>query len=553
MYSRGRLRASVFVSTSVLLVCSAWSENTIGTEFDALAPDSSIEEPEPFDCGYRPTQLWLEDVQAAVSRWEIPNPAARVIPSVRQPQSLVGFPTLPCLSRPHIFSFEDTNQLLITDYSNGSLVALMADAANALIATHGDIYDFIGLWLNFAPHHVLGTAAYVALENDVTGIGTELFNQRAALGLNGENLEGMVITWNINFNSWQPGTGAEAQLTRIALSHELEHRFGVYLPDLVDGRQMQGYGGFGCYTLGHWNPAVDSQGSTMGVGEWTGTNPATLASFYPNFHLFNTDTGRMWSYTDLYLMGYVSPAEMDAGNSELRYMDNWNCMSTDYFSSISTFTSTDIIATAGPRVPDFMAEDKHYRMGWIMIHQPGDTPTQAELTKAVAIHAQQQIDWKLGTLGLGTLDASLFNDLNCNNLPDDIDIALGNSDDVNTDGIPDESQLPPGVVLPEITVELASPTELRIQWLGVECPGGFTDYAIYEGQIGSWYSHEMIDCSDDSANRNELVQFGPGDTYYLVVPHNIGGEGSYGTDSFDVERSPAPISCAGAVNLATCP
>ena len=34
----------------------------------------------------------------------------------------------------------------------------------------------------------------------------------------------------------------------------------------------------------------------------------------------NADTGGLFSYTDLYLMGYVSRMEMDDGNSELRYM-----------------------------------------------------------------------------------------------------------------------------------------------------------------------------------------------------------------------------------------
>jgi hypothetical protein len=144
----------------------------------------------------------------------------------------------------------------------------------------------------------------------------------------------------------------------------------------------------------------------------------------------------LFSYTDLYLMGYVSAAEMDAGNSELRYMDNSNCAS-DYFNSISTFSSADIIAAAGPRVPDSTAEDQHYRTGWIMIHLPGDLPSAAELAKAVAIHEQHQIDWKASTLGCGSMNNALFDDCNCNGVPDADDIAGGTSPDVNSNGIPD--------------------------------------------------------------------------------------------------------------------
>ena len=310
-----------------------------------------------FDCGHRSPPYWVEGVRAAVARGEIPDPATRVMPAIRSSQQTAGLRAASCLSPAHVFPFEDTNQILLTDFSSGELVDLMATAANGLLAVHGDIYDFVGFWLNFPPHHVYGTAAYIALENDATGIGvqsavgTELFNRRPDYGVGGQNIEGFLITWNINWSSWQPGTGPDASLTRIALGHELEHRFAMFLPDLLDGRRMQGYGGFGCYTAGHPNPAVDSQGSVLGIGEWVGSNPAVIQASYPGFHIFNTDTGGLYGYTDLYLMGFVSPAEMDAGNSELRYMENWDCVATEHYGPISPFTSADIIASAGPACP----------------------------------------------------------------------------------------------------------------------------------------------------------------------------------------------------------
>lgn len=226
-----------------------------------------------FECGYRPPQRWVEEVRAAVTRGEIPDPATRVIPPIRRGQPRTGSGIMPCLSPAHIFPYEDTNQILLTDYSTGQLIDLMVSAANDLMAAHGDIYDFVGFWLNFAPHHTIGTAAYIGLENDVTGIGvqsavgTELFNRRVDFGVGGQNIEGFLITWNINWSSWQPGTGPGALMTRVALGHEFEHRFAMFLPDLLDGRRMQGYGGFGCYGAGHPNPGVDSQGSVLGIGE----------------------------------------------------------------------------------------------------------------------------------------------------------------------------------------------------------------------------------------------------------------------------------------------
>ena len=116
-------------------------------------------------------------------------------------------------------------------------------------------------------------------------------------------------------------------------------------------------------------------------------------------------------------MGYVSPAEMDAGNSQLRFMANSNCSST-YFGPISSFSSADVIAAAGPRVPDHNAEDHHYRTGWIMIHLPGDPPSLLERNKSIAIHEQHMLDWSHSTLGRGSMDNTLFADCNCNGIPD---------------------------------------------------------------------------------------------------------------------------------------
>ena len=50
----------------------------------------------------------------------------------------------------------------------------MTDAANQLIATHGDHFDFIGFFLSFKAKNPLGAAFYQPIFNDVSGIGLEL-------------------------------------------------------------------------------------------------------------------------------------------------------------------------------------------------------------------------------------------------------------------------------------------------------------------------------------------------------------------------------------------
>ncbi len=398
----------VLYTTAVLAV--------IGAETLAAAPERF-----EFDCGFRGPDFWLDAIRQGVARGEIPDPRARVLPQLPPPPAQPGQPAQ-CLTREHIFPFEDSAGILLTDYSNAQLSNLMVEAANSLLSTHGDIYDFIGFWVNFDPHHLIGAAFYMLVSNDVLGIGNvgevfgggPTFDLHEDLGLAGEVIEGMVMMWNINNSSWQPGSGAGAAFTRLALGQEFEHRFALFLPPLLNGPIMQGDNG-SCGRVFHWNWKVDGQGSAMEISEWVGSNPAQLAG---SFVTFNTDIpGSVYSYTDLYLMGYVSPAEMDAGNSELRYMNASGC-SPFYNGAISHFASADIIAAAGPRIPDHAAAQQNYRTGWIMLHQPGDPPSTAELDKAVAILEQHMIDWSTSTLGRGTMDNALFPDCNCNGVPD---------------------------------------------------------------------------------------------------------------------------------------
>jgi hypothetical protein len=86
------------------------------------------------------------------------------------------------------------------------------------------------------------------------------------------------------------------------------------------------------------------------------------------------------------------------------------------------------------------------------------------------------------------------------------------------------------------------PPLIRLIW-GPSASVGAEDYGIYEGTIGSWYSHTAIDCHDDGANLQEDVTPQLAPSYYIVVPHNPNDEGSYGTDSTGAQRPPGTATC----------
>jgi PKD repeat protein len=201
---------------------------------------------------------------------------------------------------------------------------------------------------------------------------------------------------------WDWGaSGLFKKSTRLVLGQEFEHRWGMFLSPIIGGRDLQGDDA-GCGRSAHWSFRVDGQGSGMEIREWTGTSPADRLSGTLNF---NTDIGGVFSFPDLYLMGYVSPEEMDSGSSELRFMDN-SCNSP-YNGPIFDFGSAEIIQANGPRVPHATNSQRHFKTAWIMLHQPGAPAQQAAIDRALDIMELHQSDWDFGTLGRGTMDNSI--------------------------------------------------------------------------------------------------------------------------------------------------
>jgi hypothetical protein len=91
-----------------------------------------------------------------------------------------------------------------------------------------------------------------------------------------------------------------------------------------------------------------------------------------------------------------------------------------------------------------------------------------------------------------------------------------------------------------LTVE-RSGADLTLSWSS-SCAQGDTDYEVYEGSIGTWYSHAPLSCSTGGAISTTVAP-GVGNHYYLVVPTDTTVEGSYGVDGDLMERPAAATGC----------
>jgi hypothetical protein len=306
-----------------------------------------------------------------------------------------------CLPPEHVWLFEDEDRILLEEgHSFADLRALYVDAANEVIAAHGDRFDFFTFFTNFEPAWQVGGAHYSGIRNDVTGIGLPLYDSHASLGLEGAQAQGFINMYDFHLRNRKSG--------RNALVHEYGHRWLSYLDPLLDGRSF-GNGHFGC--------AVDAQGGVH-LAEWAGENPAHGRG--PGTR--NWDTGSSFGWLILYLMGLADGAEMDASMSEQRYLDDIDQAAGDclrnYRGGFSAWSSADLVASNGERVPAPEDSQRHFRTAWILIHAPGEPPSFRDLRHLTGMAEGLHEQWNAFTLGRGTMRGHLFEDADCDGTAD---------------------------------------------------------------------------------------------------------------------------------------
>jgi hypothetical protein len=109
----------------------------------------------------------------------------------------------------------------------------------------------------------------------------------------------------------------------------------------------------------------------------------------------------------------------------------------------------------------------------------------------------------------------------------------------------------PGTVSTLLVGKSGTPGDLDLSWTP-SCNPSTLDYAIDEGAIGTWYSHEARKCTGAGILMTTLTPFG-GNRYYLVAPVIGSFTGSLGASSTGAERPDGAPSCTADRAVAPCP
>lgn len=184
------------------------------------------------------------------------------------------------------------------------------------------------------------------------------------------------------------------------LGHEVGHRWSAYVSAKINGETI---------SLGqwpHWAPGLQTrvafpyslptEASTMGGGVWQDNFDGSYTQLRDFF--FVPATG--YSYLDLYLMGLISAAEVP----DFFVLQNLTRVGKDvnghaiFNAERTKVTIEDVIAAAGPRLPDVDHSQRKFNTGMVIVVERGRQPSH-ELTKQANAIRQQWVQYWETTTG----------------------------------------------------------------------------------------------------------------------------------------------------------
>jgi hypothetical protein len=183
------------------------------------------------------------------------------------------------------------------------------------------------------------------------------------------------------------------------LGHEIGHRWSAYVGAKIDGKTVS------LGTWPHWESGLQTQvafpyslpveASTLGGGVWQDNFDGTYTMLRGGF--FVPAAG--YSYLDLYLMGLISSSEVP----DFFLLRNFVPAGKDpnghpiFRAERTKVTIEDVIAAAGPRVPDVDRSQRQFNTGIVAVVEHGHAPSPELIEQANGIRRQWIQFWETAT------------------------------------------------------------------------------------------------------------------------------------------------------------
>ncbi len=275
-------------------------------------------------------------------------------------------------------------------------------AARAVLSTVRDEYDVIVLFADFRVDLEGDAFAYnAAIKNDIRGIGDGIgYDFSAQYGSDG-HLEAFVQMGSLanyptapnNFIRFSeaPGIGI--------LAHEVGHRWLAFVR-FINGQGQRSTDLLG-RQMGHWSFLMDTDGSVMEGNDIRDNGDGTFTT---------VATWQGFSKLDQYLMGfrrasevppffYVSGSQLDPEGAP-----STNVKITGQRQDV---TIDQIIASEGPRVPNFAGAQKTIKIAFALLGKKGQPPSAASIRKVSRYRNRLASYFREQTGGEGRIKSSL--------------------------------------------------------------------------------------------------------------------------------------------------
>jgi hypothetical protein len=182
------------------------------------------------------------------------------------------------------------------------------------------------------------------------------------------------------------------------IGHEMGHRWSAFVSAKVNDETIQ---------LGptHWAKGLQApvafpyqrpvEASAMGGGVWQDNYDGTFTQLDDDYYVPATG----WSYLDLYLMGFISVAEVP----DFFILRNLVPAGRDtnghaiYKADRTKITIQDVIAAEGPRLPDVGKSQKNFNTGMVVVVEHGKTPSPELIERTNGIRERWMDYWSTTT------------------------------------------------------------------------------------------------------------------------------------------------------------